>query len=239
MIPLALRGAPARRGAQRGAAAALRSGDVLAAALNLHFLVYEVWTRSVTVPPLALPSPPDWPPLRRFFPHVRASLLAAATLSAGMAATLTVPTAATAASRAAGPSCSTFMSTGTVEGLSGVSSKVFGVAKYPSANGVPDGVRNHVPGSICQWVRSTESNGGLNNTGQILVGYGLTAKDWKQLVSYYKRGAGGGYPIGEPNNPTYSPLQLGHGSKAFLITAPLGFGAEESPDFRPFSTRSP
>jgi hypothetical protein len=173
--------------------------------------------------------------LKRFFPRVRTSLLAAITLSAGIAAALTAPPTAAASSHAAGPSCSTFMSTGTVEGLSGVSSKVLGVVKYPTADGIPDGFHNHVPGSICQWVRSTESNEGLNNTGQLLVGYGLTAKDWNQLVSYYKRGAEGGYPIGEPNNPTYSPLQLGHGSKAFLITAPLDFtGAAESPGFPSF-----
>jgi hypothetical protein len=181
--------------------------------------------------------------LKRLFPRVRASILTAATLSAGLVAALTAPPTATAANHhhhhhAAGPSCSTFMSTGTVEGMTGVSSKVYGVVKYPTANGVPDGPRNHVPGSICQWVRSTESNEGLNNTGQILVGYGLTAKDWNQLVSFYKRGAEDGYPIGEPNNPTYSPLQLGHGSKAFLITAPLGsapgYGAAESPGFPSF-----
>jgi hypothetical protein len=140
-----------------------------------------------------------------------------------MAAAFTAPPAATAASAppAAGPSCSTFMSTGTVEGLTGVKSEVYGVVKYPAANGIPTGVHNHVPGSICQWVRTPETNGGLNNTGQLLVGYGLTAKDWKQLIPYYKRGTPGGFPIGTANS-TYSPLQLGHGSKAFLTTADLG-----------------
>jgi hypothetical protein len=133
------------------------------------------------------------------------------------------------AARASGDQrlCSTFLSTGTVREITGLGTKPYGIGviPYPARDGVPDGDDaggQRIPGSVCQWIDTTDPVGGLTNTAQLLVGYGASQAGWNELVSYFKAGAPGGYPIGFTDKPKYSVLHLRPGIKAFLTTVNLG-----------------
>lgn len=134
-----------------------------------------------------------------------------------------LPAGAAAHSPAAEPSCSTFLSTGAVSTITGVKAAPYGhPVKYLASNGIPDGTTNETPGSACEWTNSQETETGLQNAANLVVGYGETAKGWKKLVNYFKQGAPTtGWPIGISSSPTYKPLSLGHGSKSFLTTVDL------------------
>jgi hypothetical protein len=147
----------------------------------------------------------------------------------GCVLVLTTGTTASAASAApessTHQSCSKFLSIGVIAGITGANAKVYEhPVSYPESFGVPDGPddRNKIPGSVCDWEKVPANAEGLTEAAYLLVGYGETAKGWKRLVSYFKAGAPQtGWPIGFSTRPEYRPLSLGHGSKAFLITANL------------------
>jgi hypothetical protein len=122
-------------------------------------------------------------------------------------------------------SCSAFLSIPTIEEITGLGAKVYEhPVSYPASFGVPDGPddRNKLPGSVCDWEKVPPTEEALDGGADLRVGYGETAKGWKRLVSYFKRGAPEtGWPIGFSGTPGYKALSLGHGSKAFLITTDL------------------
>jgi hypothetical protein len=142
-----------------------------------------------------------------------------------LTAVATVSTAAAAPKSSAHQSCSKFLSISAIEGIIGAEAKVYEhPVSYPASFGVPDGPdhRHKIPGSVCDWEKVPENAEGYNGAAYLLVGYGETAKGWKKLVSYFKAGAPEtGWPIGVSSTPEYRPLQLGHGSKAFLLTTDL------------------
>ncbi len=119
--------------------------------------------------------------------------------------------------------CSRFLSTAEVARISGLGTMVYGKVVYPKRDGVPDGNghQGNIPGSVCQWIDNPSPSEGLNNTAQLLVGYGASRADWNKLVRYFKAGPSAGYPIGITAPTTYRALTVGYGSKAFLLTVNL------------------
>ena len=138
--------------------------------------------------------------------------------------------------------CTSFLSTSAVGAITGLATKPYGVTKYLKRFGVAvsgSSSRERIPGSICGWIDNTAPAAGLENTASLLVGYGESQAGWTKVVSYFKAGAPeSGYPIGIADTPTYSPLDLGYGSKSFLTTVDLGkyygFAAGQFPGISPY-----
>ena len=122
--------------------------------------------------------------------------------------------------------CTSFFSIGQITGLG---TKLGG--KVLSTNGRPHGnsywrssgtgvvpEQGNLPGSDCAWIDTNPPYGyALQNTATVAVGYGETNKNWRKYRANYK--ATGLLDSSLP--ASYSKINLGHGSSAFLETVDL------------------
>lgn len=151
---------------------------------------------------------------------------------ATLAATCTSATAAPAhhlAARAEYPLCSTFFSATEITKITGLSTELAegqpmltGPGKlstvYWSVNQSGPVYTGNIPGSTCVWSDTHgPSSYRMLETATVNVGYGESLANWSVLAKQYKASQRFDY-LGVAR---YGPLELGHGSQAFLDTIDL------------------